>query len=246
MGGRTGRRRGLSLGSRAGSYEKLAGVSRKRSAATKFLQKISSTQTARATSVGSLLAKRRSATAGQGLFPVPGDSGEYEWSGYLPSSENPAEYNPSRHFIATANHNILPPGYTHQLSYSWAAPTRYLRIVEMLKAGGKFDVDDFAHMQQDTVSLPARDFLAILKDWHPASDTVAARMRAELLDWDCNVGIHSKPALIYEVWINRIHRRDPAKGHPIRAPRSPCSDTGAEIKSALKRTAGDHASRHAY
>jgi penicillin amidase len=147
-----------------------------------------------------------------GLFPVPGDSGEYEWNGYLPSSENPTEYNPARHFIATANHNILPPGYTHQLSYSWGAPTRYLRIVEMLTKGGKFDVDDFARMQQDTISLPARDFLVILKDWHPAAEGVAAHTRAELLDWDGNVGLNSRPALIYEVWINRIHRAMLPKG----------------------------------
>ncbi len=102
-----------------------------------------------------------------GLFPVPGDLGAYEWSGFLPISENPFVYNPVRHFVATANHNILPNGYTHQLSYEWASPTRYDRIVEMLSSGQKFDVADFAHMQQDTVSLPARDFLVILKDWRP-------------------------------------------------------------------------------
>ncbi len=147
-----------------------------------------------------------------GLFPVPGDSGEYEWSGYLPSSENPSEYNPSRHFIATANHNILPPGYTHQLSYTWAAPTRYLRIVEMLNRPGKLDIDDFGRMQQDTVSLPARDFVSILKDWRPSEGTAAAQARAQLLDWDCNVAMTSKPALIYEVWIGHIHRAILPKG----------------------------------
>lgn len=139
-----------------------------------------------------------------GLFPVPGDSGEYEWSGYLPLSDHPIEYNPSRHFIATANHDILPAGYKYQLSYSWAAPSRYLRIVEMLTKGGKFDVDDFARMQQDTVSLPAREFIGVLKDWTPSS-AWAVKRRSELLDWNGNVDLHSKPALIYEVWIMHLN-----------------------------------------
>lgn len=147
-----------------------------------------------------------------GLFPVPGDSGDYEWSGFLPAGENPATYNPARHFVATANHNILPPGYTHELSYDWAPPTRYNRIVEMLTSGRKFDVDDFAHMQQDTVSLPARDFVAMLQDWHPSEGSEADKVRSEMLAWDCNVTMDSSAALVYEVWIEHLHREVLPKG----------------------------------
>jgi penicillin amidase len=141
-----------------------------------------------------------------GLFPVPGDAGNYEWSGFLPVTENPTAYNPARHFVATANHDILPPGYKHALGYAWAPPARYNRIVEMLTSGKKFDVDDFARMQQDTVSLPARDFVAMLKNWH------SAKIPSELLHWDCNVSMDSKAALIYEVWIHHLHNAMLPKG----------------------------------
>ena len=67
-----------------------------------------------------------------GLLPVPGDSGDYEWDGFLPVSELPQEYNPDRHFIATANHNILPKGYKKELCYEWAPPYRFDRIESML------------------------------------------------------------------------------------------------------------------
>ncbi len=147
-----------------------------------------------------------------GLFPVPGDSGAYEWSGFLPIGENPSAYNPARHFLATANNNLLPRGYPHELGYAWAPPTRYNRIVEMLTSGHNFDVDDFARMQQDTVSLPARDFLTILKVWHPAETGEAAGVRTALLAWDCNVAMDSRPALIYEVWIEHLHRALLPKG----------------------------------
>lgn len=147
-----------------------------------------------------------------GLFPVPGDSGQYEWSGFLPLTENPATYNPSRHFIATANNDILPAGYRHELSYAWAPPTRYNRIIEMLRSGQKFDVDDFARMQQDTISLPAREFLRVLERWHPTEGSEAAKARTLLLDWDCNISMESRAALIYEVWIEHLHRAVLPKG----------------------------------
>ena len=47
-----------------------------------------------------------------GLLPVPGDTGEYEWGGFVPIAEMPQVYNPAKHFIATANANILLAGYT--------------------------------------------------------------------------------------------------------------------------------------
>ncbi len=147
-----------------------------------------------------------------GLFPVPGDSGEYEWSGFLPIMENPVAYNPARHFVATANNDILPKSYKHELSYAWAPPMRFNRIVEMLSSGRKFDVDDFAHMQQDTVSLPARGFLEILKDWQAAEGSEGAKARAALLSWDCNVSMNSRAALIYEAWIEHLHRAVFPKG----------------------------------
>jgi len=137
-----------------------------------------------------------------GLFPVPGASGEYEWSGFRKAAELPRLYNPPEHFIATANHNILPPGYKLPLSYEWAAPFRYQRIREMLAAGRKFIVADFERIQQDVVSIPARRFQTVLAKWD-----VPERAREVvdlLLDWDAALTVDSAAALIFEVWIARL------------------------------------------
>ncbi len=67
-------------------------------------------------------------------------------------------------------------------------------------------------MQQDTVSLPARDFKKILNEWNPAGNDMAAQVRKELLAWNCDVSMDSKPALIYEVWIEQIHHAILPKG----------------------------------
>lgn len=136
-----------------------------------------------------------------GLFPAPGDSGAYEWAGFLPISEMPQAYNPARHFIATANQKILPPGYTKQLSYEWAAPFRFLRVEEMLGEKKKFSVEDFERMQQDVLSIPARRFQAIVRKARPASHGPYVD---EFLRWDARVTADSRPALIYEVWMSHL------------------------------------------
>ena len=100
-----------------------------------------------------------------GLFPVPGDTGEYEWTGFRAAKDLPFSFNPREHFIATANHNILPPGYNVPLGYEWALPFRFESIKEMLSSGRKFTVADFERMQQDVLPLPARRFQAIVRKW---------------------------------------------------------------------------------
>jgi len=135
-----------------------------------------------------------------GLFPVPGDSGEYEWSGFRAIKDLPHLYNPPEHFIATANAKILPPGYEIAIGYEWAPPFRVGRVKEMLShAQAKFSVADFERMQQDVVSLPARRFQAVLKRWGNQSPAVN-----KILQWDRALSTGSAAAAIYEIWISKL------------------------------------------
>ena len=138
-----------------------------------------------------------------GLLPVPGD-GEYEWSGFLPFARLPRSYNPPSHFIATANHNILPPGYTEPLGYEWAQPFRFLRIREMLSTGRRLSVEDFERMQQDVVSLPARRFQAVLRKWRPPAGSRDEAVVRRLLDWDAALTTDSVPATLFELWTTHL------------------------------------------
>jgi penicillin G amidase len=139
-----------------------------------------------------------------GLLPVPGAEGKYEWQGFLPVSELPQSFNPSKHFIATANHNILPPGYKHELGYEWTNPIRFRRISEVLSsAKGKFNVADFEKLQHDEVSLPARELTALLR----GAKGVKSELRPfieMLTGWDCNLGKDSAAAALFEFWLTRL------------------------------------------
>ncbi len=136
-----------------------------------------------------------------GLFPVPGDSGEYEWSGFQSAKDLPYSFNPPAHFIATANHNILPAGYSIPLGYEWTQPFRFQRIVEMLSTHEKFGVADFERMQQDVVSIPARRFQAVLRRWTTPENPAVVR---KLMEWNAAVTADSAAAAIYEVWISKL------------------------------------------
>src|SRR6185295_1931611 len=81
-----------------------------------------------------------------GLLPVPGSAGRYEWSGWLPLSELPRSHNPTKQFIATANHKIIPEDYKHEINFEWSAPFRFHRIEELLQRGEKFAVQDFERL----------------------------------------------------------------------------------------------------
>jgi len=136
-----------------------------------------------------------------GLFPVPGDTGDYEWTGYLPVEKHPQSFNPAQHYIATANHNIMPEGYKEQLSYEWASPERFHRIEQMLKDKQKFSIEDFEKMQQDVLSLPAVRFQKILAQWKPVRHEGTVKL---VRDWDARVTADSRAALIFEYWLTEL------------------------------------------
>ncbi|MEK6285698.1 MAG: penicillin acylase family protein [Acidobacteriota bacterium] len=139
-----------------------------------------------------------------GLLPVPGSSGRYEWKGWLPLSELPRAYNPSKNFIATANHKIIPEGYKHEINFEWAAPFRFHRIEEVLGKGGKFTIEDFERLQHDETSLPARELVPLLRG-KLVEFAVSTQEAAEfMLRWDCVLAKDSAAAAIFEVWLQKL------------------------------------------
>jgi penicillin amidase len=142
-----------------------------------------------------------------GLLPIPGD-GKYEWQGFLPSGELPYAFNPPSGFIATANHNILPPGYDKPINYDWADPFRFQRIAAVLADSTGFTREDFERLQHDELSLPARALvpvlLAALGRRAPAPGTVADSAVRLLASWDFVMRREDAAPLIYSAWMRSL------------------------------------------
>ncbi|MGE4067155.1 MAG: penicillin acylase family protein [Vicinamibacterales bacterium] len=100
-----------------------------------------------------------------GLMPVPGKDGRYEWDGFVPAAAMPFSANDPRGFYNTSNNDVVPeilPDYALPLGYEYSAPFRYERAREVLADGRRLTVADMARLQQDTLSLPARALVPLL------------------------------------------------------------------------------------
>lgn len=155
-----------------------------------------------------------------GLLPVP-ENGGYEWSGFLPNSDLPHTYNPSSGFVASANHKMIPENYGYAVGFQWASPERFLRISEVLSAASKsahkLRIADMEDLQNDVISLPARELQGLLKRAAGTSPSSAAKV---LLDWDCAMAVDSAAATLYEFWVAELHDAVTEKLVPAEAQRA--------------------------
>jgi penicillin amidase len=225
-----------------------------------------------------------------GLLPVPGD-GRFEWQGFLPLSKLPRLYYPAYldnpasklrgrlrglkltpryvtrggNYIATANHNILPKNYKHEVGFEWAAPFRFNAIQEILnsisvQAAG---VENSEWLQNYEMSLPAREIVPLLL----GAKVEDARLREAvdlLIKWDPfwssnlkehqSAGPFSSPprfilsrdsaaAALFEVWLTKLtpnvfKPRVPAEVWPLISGRISVSQLIAELKKGTKNPVG--------
>jgi penicillin G amidase len=141
-----------------------------------------------------------------GLLPVPGRDGRYEWDGFLPPDLMPRSLNSPAGFYNTSNNDVVPkivPGYEIPLGYEYAAPWRYDRVTEVLREPRRFSVADMEKLQQDTLSLPARQMVPLLRGLSPADQRVRAAI-ATLLEWDFRLDADSTAASIYQFWMLKL------------------------------------------
>ncbi|MDZ7699644.1 MAG: penicillin acylase family protein [Deltaproteobacteria bacterium] len=88
-------------------------------------------------------------TKSDGLLPVPGWTGEYDWAGYVPFEKKPHLINPEAGFIATANNKVTDKDYPYRIGRYWEPTDRITRIVQLLTQKETLSVDDFKQMHMD-------------------------------------------------------------------------------------------------
>jgi penicillin G amidase len=89
-------------------------------------------------------------TKGDGTWPVPGWTGEYEWKGFIPYSKLPRLFNPAEGYIVTANNAAVGPSYKPLLTKDWSYGYRAVRIVELLKGTARMDTATMGRIQMDS------------------------------------------------------------------------------------------------
>ncbi len=142
-----------------------------------------------------------------GLLPVPGD-GRHEWEGFVPGMELPRDYNPKAGWIATANHNILPPGYTTPISYEWASRYRIDRVKELVSTpGAKFTVADFERFQHDDLSKLAQALVPRLVEATGRQPTTRTEDLRLLASWNHRMSRDLIAPTLFAAWAPAASRR---------------------------------------
>ena len=91
---------------------------------------------------------------GRGEVPVPGDTDDYEWTGYIPFEQLPQALNPESGLIVTANARVAGPNYKPYLTDRWEEPFRTARIYDLLHDRRDLRPEDMLKVQTDTYSYP--------------------------------------------------------------------------------------------
>jgi penicillin G amidase len=139
-----------------------------------------------------------------GLLPVPG-TGEFEWSGFVPVAKLPHFFNPADGFVATANNRMIPDGYPYKVGFQWYSVYRVKRIKEVLEqaktSSKKLKIEDMEKLQNDLLSIPARELVALLR--HAAGNSADPAIQL-LLSWDATITRESAAAVLFELWMQDL------------------------------------------
>jgi penicillin amidase len=135
----------------------------------------------------------------QGLVPVPGWTGEYEWQDYIPFDELPSVLNLATGFVATANNKVVPDDYPYHLAYSWAPGFRAQRITDLLAADSSVTIEDMRGIHAQTYSLPAEALRPYVLTIEP-EDELQANALDLVAAWDLYLEADRPGASIYQTW----------------------------------------------
>ena len=86
-------------------------------------------------------------TKGNGMLPVPGWTGEYEWKGYVPFDQRPHVLNPGEGFINTSNNKVVDNDYPYLIGHYWEPMDRVTRGRQLLTTKDNLTVEDFKEIQ---------------------------------------------------------------------------------------------------
>jgi penicillin G amidase len=140
----------------------------------------------------------------QGIAPAPGWEAKYDWAGWLPYAQTPAD-DGKKGWVATANQRIHAADYPHFLGQDWTSPQRFNRIEQLLGAQPKHDLASMQRIQADTTSIATQNLLPVLRAT-ASNHALAAPAQALLKDFDGNMLAGSAAPLIFAAWADELAR----------------------------------------
>ncbi|PLZ95872.1 penicillin acylase family protein [Fischerella thermalis CCMEE 5268] len=138
--------------------------------------------------------------SGDGRYPIPGWTDDFEWQEYIPFEKLPTVFNPESGYIVTANNAVTGKDYPYLISSEWDYGFRAQRIVEMIaEKNNSITIADVKKMQADNKNLIAENIVPILLEI-PLANSRLEKIQRLLVDWDFQQNSDSTAGAIFAVF----------------------------------------------
>jgi penicillin amidase len=147
-------------------------------------------------------------TLNQGLYgvaPAIGWERQYDWTAYIPFDQLPSSSNPEQGWLASANQKIIASNNPNPLTGDWDLPTRYDRIVDLIKSKNSHNLESMKAMQADTLSLGATPLLELFKSSKP-NHPLGIQALEISKNFNGDMKVDSAAALIFNAWADQLTR----------------------------------------
>ena len=131
---------------------------------------------------------------------LPG-TGEYNWAGFIPISQEPYLYNPARGFVFSANQITVSSNYPYYIGWDYESGYRADEIHLLLNSTRSFNTAKMESVQLTIHDYTTNIFLPELLDAMTQSHYGNSTVYQDLSKWNGNMDINSTAATIYYYWI---------------------------------------------
>jgi acyl-homoserine lactone acylase PvdQ len=142
--------------------------------------------------------------SGDGLTPVDGASGAFDWIGVVPFDQLPQLHNPEIGFVFNANNANVSEDRQSTFSQDWEEDFRARRIQQFFDTTDKHSLETSAAMQADRLSLAAKALLPFIATIAP-SDERARQAQAMLASWNAVMDKDRPEPLIFTAFLGALH-----------------------------------------
>jgi penicillin amidase len=143
--------------------------------------------------------------SGDGLAPVDGASGAFDWTGAIPFDQLPELFNPAIGFAFNANNADVADDHQPSFGFDYEENFRARRIQQFFDTISKHSLETSAAMQADHLSLDVKELQPFIAMIAPSNDW-ARQAQAMLLKWDGVMAKDRAEPLIYTAFLGALHK----------------------------------------
>ncbi len=143
--------------------------------------------------------------SGDGLVPVDGASGAFDWIGTIPFDQWPRLHNPEIGFAFNANNANFPDDHEPSFGQDWEENFRARRIQQFFDTIDRHSLETSAAMQADHLSLDVKDMQPFIATIAPSDDR-ARQAKAMILGWNEVMDKDRAEPLIYTAFLRSLHK----------------------------------------